>query len=619
MKRDARLAWAVLLVLGLAALFWGWSRGPALNEKATMAGEVSLDAIGFDQVVAVHEDDPFLRKVGAVAVNWAATNRVGMTFGVLFGAALMTLLALIDLRRLRGRSLGAGVGAGLVGMASGAPLGVCVNCAAPIAQGLAAGGSRLETTLAAMMASPTLNVVALLLLFTLFPFHVAAVKLGLTLVLLLAVLPALARTVLAGERDRSLTHALPSREAGPQPPAWSGGGALDGARWVAHAFLKNGWFVAKTTVPLMLAAGLFGALVVVLLPLDRLPEIVAATSLSEALLWSLALALLGAALPVPITFDVIVCAVLYAAGLPLRFVAVLLFTLGVYSVYSGLVIGRGISKRTALVLFAAVAALGVVAGDVTQAWANAARSSTLAALDTLEGEEPGWAVAPPETRPVELPRPAWEPVAPGVERRAVASLPRAEVDEGFTALDAAALGLETPATLTPLHIEYPFVQGRGRTLAAGDVHGDGLDDLVVVSEAGVVLHENAGGTFGARPLDLPGVPLFAALVDLDADGALDLYVGGLRGDRWLPGDGEGGFGEARELLVDGRWVAAAGFADLDADGDLDAITSRWSPAWRGPWKTAEASSDVLLRNDGAGRFTPEPLPSLPGAGTAVLL
>ena len=56
------------------------------------------------------------------------------------------------------------------------PLGVCVNCAAPIAKGLYAGGARAETTLAAMIASPTLNIVVLTMLFGLFPFYMALTK-----------------------------------------------------------------------------------------------------------------------------------------------------------------------------------------------------------------------------------------------------------------------------------------------------------------------------------------------------------------------------------------------------------------------------------------------------------
>ena len=58
----------------------------------------------------------------------------------------------------------------LIGVAVGAPLGVCVNCSAPVAKGMHDGGARLETTLATMFSSPTLNIIVLTMLFSIFPY-----------------------------------------------------------------------------------------------------------------------------------------------------------------------------------------------------------------------------------------------------------------------------------------------------------------------------------------------------------------------------------------------------------------------------------------------------------------
>ena len=71
-------------------------------------------------------------------------------------------------------------------MAMGAPLGVCVNCAAPIAKGMYAGGARAESTLSAMVASPTLNVIVLTMLFSILPFYMAVMKIALSLFVILA-------------------------------------------------------------------------------------------------------------------------------------------------------------------------------------------------------------------------------------------------------------------------------------------------------------------------------------------------------------------------------------------------------------------------------------------------
>lgn len=619
---DPRLPWALLLVLVLAGLFWGLSRGPALHEKATMAGEVALDALGFDTWIVVREDDSFARKLYGTTVNWIATNRIGMTFGVLFGGALMTVFSIV--RRRREPKLGYvdGVKASALGVVSGAPLGVCVNCAAPIAHGLVAGGSRFETALSAMMASPTMNGVALFLLFTLFPLHVALVKIGLTLILLLAIVPLFARTWLRADRDRTLRGEARVMRAVPEAPKYA-----DGDRalpWVLRTFGKNAFFVARTTVPLMLVAGAFGALVVLVLPLDRLPELLAGETLVAALLVSVGLAFFGAALPVPITFDVILCAVLYAAGLPLRYVAVLLFTLGVYSVYSGLVVSRALSVKSALVLYATVALLGVIAGDVTQALANAERRAVLEQLETLPEEEPAWLVGAAVS--TEAPRsegPRLEAfgdeTARGVRWRPPRVTSPAPDATRFVALDAETLGFVVPSALRYWSFEYPFVQGRGRALAVGDVDRDGLDDLVIVSESGVVLYRNASEgdaiRFEARAIPTDGLPLFAALVDLDSVGRLDLVIAVVGGLRCVEGP------LTREVLTPSRclWLDAtpSAFGFTATERQLHGVVSTWSPSWRSPWKTNERSADHQIHWDGDG-FHARPLSDVPGAATSVL-
>ena len=77
-----------------------------------------------------------------------------------------------------------------MGMFVGTPLGVCVNCVAPIAKGMYEGGSKMETALAVMFSSPTLNIVVLTMLFSIFPFYMALMKLLATFILILIIVPA---------------------------------------------------------------------------------------------------------------------------------------------------------------------------------------------------------------------------------------------------------------------------------------------------------------------------------------------------------------------------------------------------------------------------------------------
>ena len=176
-----------MLIGGIAATFWASSRIPSLEGKAAVGRELALeDPLGFEPVVRIEPEAPFLEKVAYTTVNWIHTNRQGMAFGLVLAAAFMTLLPL-----LQRAALGGVFANTLLGVVVGAPLGVCVNCAAPIARGLHSSGARIETSLATMISSPTLNIVVVTMVFTLFPFYLAVIKVGLSLFFLLVMIPVL--------------------------------------------------------------------------------------------------------------------------------------------------------------------------------------------------------------------------------------------------------------------------------------------------------------------------------------------------------------------------------------------------------------------------------------------
>jgi len=209
--KDKRFLLTLALTLIVGVTFWAGSRVPALNEKAAMGSEVHINALGFETLIVSSPNDPLWKRIGIEAINWGQTNRKGMTFGVLFGGLMMTLFAIVGQRRYRSVLANS-----VVGTLIGAPLGVCVNCAAPIAAGMASAGARLETTLATMMSSPTLNVIVLTMLFAMFPLHLALLKVGLTFVVLLIVVPILSRYFL-GREVQLLASRVVDAEACPIP------------------------------------------------------------------------------------------------------------------------------------------------------------------------------------------------------------------------------------------------------------------------------------------------------------------------------------------------------------------------------------------------------------------
>ena len=346
-----RLVLSIGLVVTIAVLFWAESRIPSLNEKAMMSGSIQLeDPMSFEAWLPVYDTMPLWRKIVYTTINWVNTNLNGMTFGVLFGGAFLTFL-----RYLPRRSFSGWFANSALGMAIGAPLGVCVNCAAPIAKGIYHAGARAETTLSAMIASPTLNVVVLTMVFSIMPFYIAVTKLALSIVVILFVVPLVVRL---SPQDKLAADAVENNRV--CEVDFSHGGSPEPlARAVAgfgKDFARDLWFIVSRTVPMMFAAGFLGAVAANLIPLEDLKD-VAATPVVL-----LGVSLLGVFLPVPIGFDVVVAGTLLNAGLPIGMVMALLFTLGIFSVYSFIIIGGTITWRTAVMITAAVVVIGAAAG-----------------------------------------------------------------------------------------------------------------------------------------------------------------------------------------------------------------------------------------------------------------
>jgi len=329
---------SALLATAIAGYFWVDSRYPALVKKLHAGRAIHISGkLSFDELIPVTAQMPLLTRAGYTAVDWAWTNRIGMTFGVFFGAAMLTLLAYLPRRRFASAYANTALGA-----LFGAQLGVCANCAAPVGQGLLGGGASPATMLGAIISSPTLNVVVLAMAFTLLPLPIALLRLAAPLVLL-ALVPLLVGS-LPGKNELQLQAACTVALR----PALGA---------VTKAYLKNLARLALATVPWMLLAGLLGALVVELIPVQTIP-------VQATFLGLIAVALLGTFAPMPIAFDVAMAYLLLSRGVAAPYVAALACTLGAFSIYPFLIVGRGLSWRVAVSIFAAVTTVGIAAGVV---------------------------------------------------------------------------------------------------------------------------------------------------------------------------------------------------------------------------------------------------------------
>ncbi|MEC7965297.1 MAG: FG-GAP-like repeat-containing protein, partial [Pseudomonadota bacterium] len=606
---------SLLILVALAGLFWTGSRYPSLNEKAMMSGALQLeDALSFEARFETTAGMGLAERLFFSTLNWIDTNKKGMTFGILFAAAFLTAAANLTSRSFRG-----GFSNALLGLGLGAPLGVCVNCAAPIAKGMYAAGLRAETTMAAMIASPTLNVVVLTMAFSLLPAYMALTKIALSLGLILIVVPLVAR--LLPQKELPPEAQL---SAAPVPQAWSAAelgsipaeteAFLPALAAVAGDYVKNLWYIIKLTVPLMLLAGFLGTLVAVLLP----GELILGLEFS-ALVLALVV-LVGVFLPVPIGFDVVMAGGLLATGLSQGYVMALLFTLGSFSVYSYFIMATSLGQRAALSLTFAVALAGFGAGLGTDAYHRWQSEKALELL--LQGDAGDHAPAP------------WGAAMAGAPTVTVTAMPlnppqgHSEGQSIFTRQEAREIGIDKPVEFTMRDMWPPFWEGR--SLASGDIDNDGALDLVVAStEVGLYLYANDGsGQFNRISVDLGPLAerkIFnAVLVDLNNDGWRDLFLTSyLEGNfLWLNQGGQfTGTPQPVQNRADTPLTLALSFADVDRDGDLDVALGNWAAGWyrRIP---GEESRNRLLWNPGAGRpFTGAEyadLPGLPGETLSIL-
>lgn len=187
------------------------------------------------------------------------------------------------------------------------------------------------------------------------------------------------------------------------------------------------------------------------------------------------------------------------------------------------------------------------------------------------------------------------------------------------------------------HMENPFkdytreplipynLSSEGPAIAVGDVNGDGLDDVFFGGAHGqpaTLFYQDARGNFLENALnDFSADRMYedvdAALVDIDNDGDLDLYVvsGGneyaeghnLLRDRIYYNNGGIFSSEERIVLNEALNGSCIAFADINQDGFMDAFVGIRSV----PGAYGTFAESYLLMNNGAGmlekddRFTLE--------------
>ena len=355
---GVRCHWRPIIMAGAAiallGVFWFASRYPQLFNKAKHVGETLPSMAYSSQFMKVAVDAPVWLRIFGATGNWLDSMKIGMTFGVLFGALLHTVLRYYPLRIGNNLFLNS-----LKGALVGVPGGVCANCAVPVACGVTRGHGRVEVALGFLFSSPNFNPVVVMMTFVALPLAMTLTKYASLLFVILVLVPSLIRWL---ERDKPLPvftvgdgDAFCAVKLPPSENCHEEFTTVFGE--LCRDFGRHVWMLLKPTITLILLASVVSATLLVLIPWDSL--------LSEVTPLRLAfVSLISVIMPVPIALDVMFAAQLQQQGVPSGFVMLFAMTLGTYSIIPSIYLWRDVSKTLAVSLFAFFVMLGWVLGLV---------------------------------------------------------------------------------------------------------------------------------------------------------------------------------------------------------------------------------------------------------------
>lgn len=592
LNKNKRMWLSLGFLVLLVGFFWSSSRYPQLNEKALMGGETPTTGISFDALFNVDKSDPVYIQILYNTVNWIDTNKKGMSFGILFATLMILVFSLIDNLQLKNR-----FGNSLIGLLIGAPLGVCTNCAAPIAKGMYDAGGQRETVLATMTSSPTLNIVVLGMLFSLFPFYLALLKVVFSVVFILIGIP-LITYVFKAKKDVQLDCPIPKKSMFDHTGKTIEHANLDDSSWfkafswTVKSFFVALWHIIKTTVPLMLLAGFLGSVFITIIPWEQFYQLFPFTSPMQALGAMILLSIIGTFLPVPIAFDVIIVAILINGGLPIPYASVLLFTLGIFSIYSFLITKQTMNIKLAIATFVLVACFGVLAG-VTSNYFQIANDRVLS--KNFQSFKESNAIPTSisyQTKPINESNLALREdaiVQNHIYTKGNISINSKKFNasdinpEGrqIEVINGSTMGLGNKFVFNARSMIGPYILGNA--IASGDIDQDGYTDILNTSDGMLTIYyNNSGQYFSKVPFDLFQDEFIytIALVDINNDSWLDLFISTYRNGNFIVYSEKGQFLERSKVKLpqppDLILTTSPGFSDVDKDGDLDIFLGNWS-------------------------------------------
>ncbi len=277
---------------------------------------------------------------GALVSAWHYFARIwpALTYGVVIGAIVRSTVPPSWIAAVLGRR---GAKPTVAGAICGSPLMLCSCCVTPIFTGVYERGARLGSALALMLASPGLNVAALILTFALMPLHQAVERALAAAIIVFALAPAigalLEKTVPAGKRLRAAA-------TDETPATW---------KEFAAKLAKNLVYMVGVTLPMIVVGVLLSALL--------LPHTTRLSALGGVFGVAL-VALVATLVALPTFFELPIALLLLGAGAPASAAIAVLVAGPIVNLPSLFVLARETNARVAVALGAGVWVVASIAG-----------------------------------------------------------------------------------------------------------------------------------------------------------------------------------------------------------------------------------------------------------------
>ena len=573
LRKKRAIGLVVLAVL--LALFLMFNRIPKLDTvRADLAIATSSEQECFQGFcIETQEESSLLSRWWNFSITYLRLVAVGMTFAFL--VAGVTEAFLFPSGSSRGFATG-GVRGSLKGLIVGPAMNLCSACIVPISSAFRQRGASIESTLAIVQGSSTLNLPAMIMAAMVFAPMIGGTRIALSLVGALLIGPLVAAIV--GERGRVVPGLqIPIDPVDRNRAATWGEVLSEGSKdWVRSSFN----YLVRLG-PIMVLAGFASAFVIQWVS----PETVA-TYLGDNWVGIVIAATFGILINVPLLFEIPLVAALLLVGMGTAPAATLLFAAAAGGPITFWGLARVVPKRgilafgTSIWVVAVVGGLGVIAlSSILPTSGSGLNASVDPAMATIEPTRAGRGIltaADLKTNANDvLAVQKDSPLAPVI----VPVIPEVNGEDSpsvtpFTNVALSALRNSNEWTDEVINYRPGVV--------IFDYDSDGDSDFFITAESGTpnFLYRNEGDGTYVDVAESAGVSAVksnstgAVACDLDNDGHKDLYVGA-------------------------RGIAAMGPGKSKGDGlDFRSAMGNDETSIR----LREALTDRIFRNNGDGTF-----------------